>query len=129
VIQKIQRYAPYGEGNSRPIILVGGQRLYPRQRRFFTFMGNAGQHVKLYCGYKMAAVGFDMAQKYSEFGEPMNLDIVGSVFVNKYTDPVGKRLKETQLRIEDMRKAKVVAFSSPLTASVHEKLQALGGIR
>ena len=90
-------------------------------------MGSEDQHVKLYCGSKFAAVGFDLAQKYSDFGEPMNLDIVGSIFVNKYTDPVGKRLRETQLRIEDLRKTKVVAFSSPLTASIHEKLRMLGG--
>lgn len=128
VIEKIQRFVPYGEGNNRPIILVNSQRLYPRQRRFFTFMGSDCQHVKLYCGKKLAAVGFGLAQKYSDFGEPMNLDIIGTVFVNKYTDPVGRRLKETQLRIEDIRKAKVVAFTSPLTASVQQKLRALGGL-
>ena len=128
LIEKIQKFAPYGEGNNRPTILVNSQRLYPRQRRFFTLMGSDQQHVKLFCGNKLAAVGFDLADKYSESGEPMSLDIIGSVFVNKYTDPVGRRLKETQLRIEDLRKSKVVAFSSPLTASVHAKLQALGGL-
>jgi len=127
LIENIQRFAPYGEGNARPVILVNGQRLYPRQRRFFTFMGSGGQHVKLYCGKKLSAVGFGLAQKYSDFGEPMNLDILGSVFVNKYTDPVGRRLKETQMRIGDMRKAKAAAFSSALTVSVQQKLKELGG--
>jgi len=128
VIEKIQRFAPYGEGNARPLVMVNSQRLYPRQRRFFTFMGSDGQHIKLYCGNKFAAVGFDMAQKYSDIGEPMSLDIVGTVFVNKYTDPIGRRLKETQMRITDIRKTKVIAFASPLTASVQAKLQALGGL-
>ncbi|MDR0286350.1 MAG: DHH family phosphoesterase [Clostridiales bacterium] len=128
LIENVQKFAPYGEGNNRLNILVTSQRLYPRQRRFFTLMGSDLQHVKLFCGNKFAAVGFDLAKKYSEYGEPMNLDIVGSVFVNKYTDPVGRRLKETQLRIEDFRKSKIIAFSSPLTTSVQEKLRALGGI-
>ena len=127
VISEIQRYAPYGEGNIRPIIKVESQRLYPRQRRFFTCMGSEGQHVKLFCGSKLVAVGFDLATKYSEVGEPMNLDIVGSIFVNKYIDPMGRRLRETQLRIEDLRKSNIVTFSSPLTTSVQQKLRALGG--
>jgi single-stranded-DNA-specific exonuclease len=128
VIDKIRKFAPYGEGNERPVIMVNSQRLYPRQRRFFTFMGSDCQHIKLYCGNKLAAVGFDLAQKYSEIGEPMSLDIIGTVFTNKYTDPIGRRLKETQMRITDIRKTKVIAFSSPLTASVQAKLQALGGL-
>jgi single-stranded-DNA-specific exonuclease len=127
VIAQLQRFAPYGEGNERPIVLVRSQRLYPRQRRFFTFMGSDSKHVKLYCGSKLAAVGFGLADKYSEMGEPMSVDIVGTVFVNKYTDPIGRRVKETQLRIEDMQKSRVVAFASPLTASVQEKLRAIGG--
>jgi len=128
LIENIAAFAPYGEGNARPVILIRNQTLYPKQRHFFTYMGKDDQHVKLHCGNKFAAVGFGLAEKYMECGEPISLDLVGTIFTNKYTDPMGRRLKETQLRIDDLRKSTVVAFSSSLTASVQSRLKALGGM-
>ena len=128
LIEQLAAFAPFGEGNERPVILIRNQQLYPRQRRFFTYMGRDDQHIKLYCGNKLAAVGFDLAEKYTEHGEPISLDLIGTIFTNKYMDPMGRRLKETQLRIDDLRKPTVVAFSSPLTASVQARLEALGGV-
>lgn len=127
VVQKIKRYAPYGEENRQPVLHIINLPLIPRLSKYSQYMGGDHQHIKLYCGRSLSAVGFGMASRYTEIGEPIRLNIVGTVFTNKYIDPVGRASKETQIRIADLRPADNIRTASPLLASVYKHLNALGG--
>lgn len=127
VIAKINRYAPYGEGNPRPVIRIENLCLVPRASRYYSFMGKGSQHIKLFCGRNVAAVGFDMGEQFIRLGEPIRLTLVGSVFVNKYVDPVGRRSKECQIRLEHIEKAIGMKNASPLLASIYANIEAMGG--
>lgn len=124
-----RRFAPYGEGNALPIILIKEQPLLPRNGKCYTYMGKEGEHIKLYCGRKMTAVGFGLAEKYMQQGEPIRVNLLGTISVNKYVDPVGRATKETQIRLIDIKKADRKSYSSPLLSSIYEHLKEIGGYR
>lgn len=128
-IRKILQYAPFGEGNARPVLRIEDQYLVPRGSYHYSYMGKGNEHIKLYCGRSTAAVGFNMGERFIDLGEPIRLTMTGTVFVNKFVDRVGRHTKETQIRLEDIEKASGIRNASPLLASVYEHLEALGGKR
>lgn len=128
-IRKILQYAPFGEGNARPMLRIEDQYLVPRGSYHYSYMGKGNEHIKLYCGRSTAAVGFNMGERFIDLGEPIRLTMTGTVFVNKFVDRVGRHTKETQIRLEDIEKASGIRNASPLLASVYEHLEALGGKR
>lgn len=126
-IAKILKYAPYGEGNPRPVVRIQDQYLIPRGSYYYSFMGKGNEHIKLFCGRSTAAVGFNMGERFVDLGEPIRLTMTGTVFVNKYIDRGGRHTKEIQIRLEDIEKASNIKTASPLLASVYANLEALGG--
>lgn len=128
-IKRLNLYAPYGEGNAQPVVLVQNQQLFPRNGKCYSYMGKEGEHIKLYCGKKMTAVGFGLAEKYMQQGEPLRVNLVGTFSTNKYFDPIGRAIKEMQLRIVDIKKSVRKVNSSPLLSSIHKHLKEIGGYR
>ena len=128
-IEALRYYAPFGEGNAPPVILIKEQPLLPRSGKCYTYMGKEGEHIKLYCGKKMTAVGFGLAERYMQQGEPIRVNMIGTISTNKYIDPVGRATKENQIRIVDVKKAERRPHSSSLLSSIHEHLKEIGGYR
>lgn len=126
-IARILKYAPFGEGNARPVLRIQDQYLIPRGSYHYSFMGKGNEHIKLFCGRKTSAVGFNMGEKFVDLGEPIRLTMTGTIFVNKFIDRVGRHTKEVQIRLDDIEKASNIRTASPLLASVYANLEALGG--
>jgi len=61
ITQELKEYAPFGEGNPKPIFKITDIRLVPRGGAFYKLMGNNSQHIKLY-GNEFDIVAFDYAE-------------------------------------------------------------------
>lgn len=126
-IERVLKYAPYGEGNPRPVLRIEDQYLVPRGSYHYSFMGKGNEHIKLFCGRNTVAVGFGMGEQFVNLGEPIRLTMTGTVFVNKYIDRIGRHSKERQIRLKDIERASSIKNASPLLASIYANLEALGG--
>lgn len=91
MINKLNRFAPYGQGNPQILFKVNGFELFPRGNEFYKLMGNLKNHIKFY-GKDVSAVGFDMTTRYKDEGEPKQMDFVGYLsqnwFMGKSTDQI-----------------------------------------
>lgn len=91
VIKELKKYAPFGQGNPRPIIKIVGYSLSPKGSDFFKVMGKDKNHLKLFGKYA-DAIGFSMVKAYEEAGHPKTMDIIANLsqnyFNGKFTDQV-----------------------------------------
>ena len=78
MIKELKLYAPYGQGNPAPIFKIKDFNCTPVGASFYRLMGDIEQHIKLF-GKDVDAVGFDMAQRYHDAGDPQKLNIVGTL--------------------------------------------------
>lgn len=120
VMEKLKRFAPFGEGNPRPVFKVNGVMLLPRGGRFYNLMGKDGQHLKLFArGFD--AVGFDMADKYKEANEPMQLELLGFLGENRFMNNV-----TLQVELKDFSAVTSKKENSNLAQLVSEKMKKKG---
>lgn len=120
VMEKLKRFAPFGEGNPRISFKVNKVRLLPRVGKFYRLMGAEGQHIKLF-GQGCDLVGFDMTQKYREMDEPLFVDAVGYISENHFGSNV-----TLQVEMEDLRSAQTATAKSPLAAMLEKKMKERG---
>ena len=84
-VASLEACAPYGEGNPEPVFLIRNIQLIPKEGKFYKLMGNHEQHIKLF-GNNVDFVAFDLAHKYFELGEPVKIDLVGTLGVNYFNN-------------------------------------------
>lgn len=81
VIHDLKRYAPYGEGNPKPIFHM---KCYANGT--YRQMGEDGSHFKIQ-GELLSLVGFGLAEKYERLGCPVHIECIGylkeNIFRNK----------------------------------------------
>lgn len=83
LIKELHRFAPFGQGNPQIMFRVDNFELSPRGKDFYKLMGNLKNHIRFY-GINVSAVGFDMAERYKNEGEPKKMDLVGYLSQNWY---------------------------------------------
>lgn len=120
VMEKLKRFAPFGEGNPRILFKVNNTRLLPRGGKFYQLMGDNGQHVKMFGkGYNL--IGFGMAQKYRDASEPMTMDVVGYISENHFGPSV-----TLQVELADFEAAKMSHPQSALAEMLAKKMKEHG---
>ena len=118
-IRELQKYAPFGEGNPRPVFLIRSMALSPRQGAFYKVMGKEGEHLKLF-GPKCSCVGFGMSEKYKDDAKYARiLDLVGMLGTNTF---LGRT--ENQIELLDFRKTERAGAQTGLAAILAEKMKA-----
>jgi single-stranded-DNA-specific exonuclease len=108
VMNELDKYAPYGEGNPEIVFYIKGFKLSPGSTGYYRTMGSNKQHIKL-LGNKVSAVGFNMTEKYQVMGEPKTVDLVGTISRNYY---MGKF--NTQIEIIDFQESEETVKKSPM---------------
>lgn len=84
VYREMKQFAPYGEGNRKPVILVHGfQAVFNDYKEYFRIMGSDGKTVKI-CGRDFDCIGFSLAEKYAALGYPPKINIVGTLGSNTF---------------------------------------------
>lgn len=97
MLDEIERYAPFGEGNPKIVFRIQNYRLSPRNGAFYKLLGD-GSTVKL-LGVNTSAIGFGMTSKYHDLEEPKQLSLLGFISGNVFH---GK--KEIQVELIDIKK-------------------------
>lgn len=77
VVNDLKVYAPYGEGNNRPVFHLKGLELkeYRELKTDDSFVAKCGD-VKVF--------GFNLNEKYVQSGKPKHIDAIGYVSDNWY---------------------------------------------
>lgn len=81
-IKKQAEYAPFGEGNPKPVFLIRNITLLPRYNEYVKYMGANKEHVR-FTAQGFSLVGFGMSEKYNQYGKPLQIDVVGHIGINE----------------------------------------------
>ena len=105
LVEKVRKYAPYGEKNPPLLFKVSGIEFIPVGGSYFSYMGEDNEHFRMTASNGVKIVGFRIAEKLSEMG--VNVvkakefdfvaDAVGIVSLKYYNEKV-----EFQLEVEDI---------------------------
>lgn len=108
--KELKRFAPFGQGNPRPVFLIEDIVLSPRMGSVFKYMGKNFEHVKLHArGYSI--ICFDKADTYKAAGVPINLDVIGEISMNAF-----RYSSELQIEGEDFREHTHTASAKKATS-------------
>ena len=83
VIEQLERFAPFGRGNPRPLIAVRGMHVLSPAKR----IGRTGQTVSMLLtddSYRLRCVGFGMGELAEQLAGITTVDIVGAPVINRY---------------------------------------------
>jgi len=81
--KELKRFAPFGQGNPRPVFLIQDIVLSPRMGNVSKYIGKNFEHVKLHArGYSI--ICFRKADEYRAAGAPINLDVIGEISMNTF---------------------------------------------
>ncbi|WP_097006343.1 single-stranded-DNA-specific exonuclease RecJ [Lacrimispora amygdalina] len=92
MIEELDKYGPYGEGNPEPIFLIRDYHLFPKDNSMFKVSGSENEHVRFF-GLSTYANAFFQNQKYIELGQPKNLNIIGTLDVSYFNGNTSFGLK------------------------------------
>ena len=118
VIEELNKYAPYGEGNPKIIFKIKDYRLTPRNGRFFQTMGD-GSVLKLF-GDNNSAIGFDLVMQYEDIGQPTKMDLYGNISINKFN-----HRDEIQIEMCDFERA-AEGTGTSLADMLSQRMKAFG---
>lgn len=121
VFNDIAKYAPYGQGNPRPVFQVNDVILSPRMGHVAKYMGKNFEHVKLF-GRGYSVICFGKTDDYKSAGCPINLDVIGEISMNTF-----QYNSELQVEAIDFKEHKKTASSGKPT-SLMEALRRNGTI-
>ncbi len=98
--EEIQRFAPFGEDNSRPLFLIKGLKASNLR-----LVGNNGNHLKCYLTKEskgFPAIGFCLGGRCDMIREGDEIDVVFELIVNEWNGT-----SELQLKIIDFKKSQL----------------------
>lgn len=118
--KEVQKYAPYGQGNPKPVFYVNDILLSPRAGSTAKYMGKQMEHVKL-LARGFSVISFGGADEYKKLGCPINVDVVGELSMNTF-----RYNSELQVEATEFREHKKTAGGKP--TSLLEALRQNGTI-
>lgn len=101
----VDTFAPFGEGNPRPTLLIQNLRLSNWRP-----VGKSGDHIKFTWevnGQELGGIGFGLAEQMKGFDQGMLVDVVGRLETNEWR---GQR--SLQLAVQDVAPAGAVKVTS-----------------
>ena len=81
-IEELLKFAPFGEGNPKPVFLIKDYELVPRTGKFFDLMGENKSYLKLFSNCN--AISFNCAEKFETEKFPKNLNLLGTFGYNYF---------------------------------------------
>lgn len=101
MLSEQELYAPYGEGNRKPVFLIKDYEVIPDKTtgELVRYLGKEKATIKL-SGQKSSCIGFNMAETFEELGRPKMIDVIGTL---SFSYLRGNRTP--QIEIIDFRKA------------------------
>jgi len=112
VYKELQVYAPFGAGNPAPVFLVRNVVLSPRNGTHFKIMKE--KHLKLYAkGF--SATAFNNASQYLASGEPVLVDMVGTLKLNVFMNT-----RELSMELSDWQPGESHVTRSPLLEALKQ---------
>lgn len=82
LMKELDQYAPYGEENPSPIIMIKNLNLLPFGSEYFQTIA-AGKGIKLIAA-ELEAVSFDGAEGYKKWNNPKQVTLVGTLSRNYF---------------------------------------------
>lgn len=82
LMKELDQYAPYGEENPSPIIMIKNLNLLPFGSEYFQTI-SAGKGIKLIAA-ELEAVSFDGAEGYKKWNNPKQVTLVGTLSCNYF---------------------------------------------
>lgn len=116
--EKIKPYAPFGEGNPKPVFRIRNFVISPKGSDFYSFMGDNKEHFKVRSSNDIEAMGFWMSDKAAELQYPKKIDMLATLSERTY---LGNKI--IQLEMIDFEKSKEhKTFKSELEKSLSERM-------
>ncbi len=110
MIERIEKFGPYGQGNPDIVFKIRDFAAIPKAGSYKKAVGDDG--VKLF-STSVTAIGFGMAERMGKIAEPKRLDMVGVLSTNWFG---GKG--EAQLEFEDFELKQIEKVETPLAAKL-----------
>ena len=77
--EKMEYYAPFGEGNPEPVFFIRNLELSPVRGKFYEQNGNDGRSIKLFTT-PYPSSGYQMAAEYLLMDAPKKIDMTFEVY-------------------------------------------------
>lgn len=116
IMEKLELYSPYGEGNPNPVF-YGDIDLISSKGSHYKKMGSANEHIKLNAK-DLSLIGFNMADKYAKEDYPKHISVIGNLRYNYY-----RNNRTNQMNIIDYEVKKSDDNYSHLTNLLNHKLK------
>lgn len=83
ILDELEKYMPYGEGNPEIVFRINNYKIHPNQGRDYILMGKDRSIIK-FQGINSDAIGFDCLPKYEMLGKPDRLNLIGTLSYNYF---------------------------------------------
>lgn len=104
---EVEKFAPFGQGNPRPVFCVTDIMLSPRGGSTAKYMGKTMEHVKL-LARNFSVICFGASEEYRRMGCPINIDAIGELSKNVF-----RYNSELQIEAIEFREHKKPATGKP----------------
>ncbi len=96
VLEDIQKYGPYGQGNPQPVLLMKGFLLVPMKSGYFQYTSNRTA-VRM-SSKELDFISFHDVEQFERIGAPAVIDVLGTASVNHYMGTPRHRLEFSYIR-------------------------------
>ena len=98
ILNDIERFEPYGQGNEPLKVMVSGIKLGDSMGNTHKFIGSEKTHVKFITKYGFDIVWFNGAGEYKLMGLPKEIDIIGTLSWNSFKGKTTLRVLAEKVR-------------------------------
>lgn len=111
LLDDIQQYGPYGQGNPEPVLFIRGLLLTPMGPGcYYRYMGDDHTAVRM-SSRELDCVSFHDAEQFERIGAPTLIDVIGTSSINHYMGNSRYRLEFSYIKgsQKGMRKPSTLA--------------------
>lgn len=102
VLKKVDSYAPYGNGNEQIVFKINNYELGYNYNNSLYSLFNENMGIRFQNKYANA-LGFDIASKYFNLGEPKKIDIIGTLSLSYYKQYVNNQIEIIDLKTSESK--------------------------
>ena len=124
-IDELQKYAPYGQGNPKPILRMDHIFLLPREGAYFRTMGGEQEHIRLN-GKEFSIIAFGRANEYMLMGQPREIDAIGFLNKTQYRGMERVEFEVAAFRNSEKQEPQTTALNKALESHLYSFLSGRG---
>ncbi len=110
ILDDIQKYGPYGQGNPQPVLFIKGLMLTPVGSGYYRYMG--GHTAVRMSSRELDCISFHDIEQFERIGAPALIDVMGTASVNHYMGNFRYRLEFTYISKSRKTQKKKSALAS-----------------